>query len=259
MDSPPTFERWHGTSSGGIQTTLSPDRTVVRLTGDIDLAMAEEFGRLLLSLPTATREIVLDVGDLTFADSTLVNFVAVMHEQLTIAVAPSNRWVVELQRLVGLVDKVASSTTRSETGLAPKTTAWGPACTSPRGDVTTPTLLEATRGPPRRRRAAPRSQPPPKIASAAYISRVVAYGSTLSCSDRLTPLPSAAARPLDGGISAAFTVPKYDTAGLFAVDPQSPHEPMCQVSVAPRTGPGQAPGFRHGRSPPMSHHPRMPR
>ena len=106
MQNPPSFEHWAGTPTGGILISLSPELTVVRLTGDIDLAMAHEFGLLLLNLPTSTREIVLDVGDLTFADSTLVKFVGVMHQLLPVTVASPNRWVVELLRMVGLTDKV---------------------------------------------------------------------------------------------------------------------------------------------------------
>jgi hypothetical protein len=101
-----SFESWQGTASGGILTTASGTRTTVRLEGDIDLGMAEEFGRLLLSLPTTSTGIVLDVSGLTFCDSTLVNFVAAVHEQLPVTIAPPNRWVVELLRLVKLADKV---------------------------------------------------------------------------------------------------------------------------------------------------------
>jgi anti-anti-sigma regulatory factor len=102
----PSFEHWDGTATGGILTTISPGRTIVRLEGDIDLSMAEEFGLLLLSLPTDTKEIVLDVRALTFCDSTLVNFVAAVEADLPVTVAPPNRWVVELLRLVGLDERV---------------------------------------------------------------------------------------------------------------------------------------------------------
>lgn len=100
------FQSWQGTTGGGILTTTSGARTTVRLEGDIDPAIAEEFGQLLLGLPTTSTEIVLDVSGLTFCDSTLVNFVTVVREQLPVTIAPSNRWVVELLRLVGLADKV---------------------------------------------------------------------------------------------------------------------------------------------------------
>jgi anti-anti-sigma factor len=107
MDTAPsTFEHWDGTPTGGILTTIGHDRTVVRLEGEIDLTMADEFGQLLLSLPTATSEIVLDVGGLTFCDCTLVNFVAAMEGQLPITVRTPNRWVVELLHLVGLYGRV---------------------------------------------------------------------------------------------------------------------------------------------------------
>jgi hypothetical protein len=69
----PNFESWDGTSSGGILTTVCPQRTVVRLEGEIDLSMSEEFGQLLLSLPSTTAELVLDVSGLTFCDCTLAN------------------------------------------------------------------------------------------------------------------------------------------------------------------------------------------
>jgi anti-anti-sigma factor len=100
------FQSWQGTTSGGVLTTTEGNRTTVRLEGDIDLAMAEEFGQLLLGLPTTATEIVLDVSGLVFCDSTLINFVAAVHEQLPVTIAPPNRWVVELLRLAGLADKV---------------------------------------------------------------------------------------------------------------------------------------------------------
>ena len=102
-----TFQRWDGTPRGGILTTTEGSLTTVRLEGDIDLAMAEEFGQLLLSLPTTSTQIVLDVAGLRFCDSTLVNFVSAMHRHLPVTVAPPNRWVVELLRVVGLADKVS--------------------------------------------------------------------------------------------------------------------------------------------------------
>jgi hypothetical protein len=106
MEPSPSFEHWDGTPTGGILVTLTPERTVVRLEGDIDLAMAVEFGLLMLSLPTATAEIVLDVGALTFCDCTLVNFVAAMQAELPVTVAPPNRWVVELLLVAGLAERV---------------------------------------------------------------------------------------------------------------------------------------------------------
>jgi hypothetical protein len=102
----PTFQSWDGTPSGGILTTVSPERTVVRLEGEIDMSMSGEFGQLLISLPTATAELVLDMAGLTFCDCTLANFVAQMSEQLPVTLAAPNRWVVEFLRLVELADKV---------------------------------------------------------------------------------------------------------------------------------------------------------
>jgi anti-anti-sigma factor len=106
MQSPSTFEHWDGAPRGGIFIASSPDRTVVRLTGEIDLSMSEELGQLLLRLPTTTAEIVLDVSDLRFADCTLVSFVAEMEAHLPITLARPNRWVVELLRLAGVSDHV---------------------------------------------------------------------------------------------------------------------------------------------------------
>jgi hypothetical protein len=100
------FENWEGTPSGGILTLTGPDQTVVRLEGEIDLCMSEEFGQLLLSLPTATEELVLDVAGLTFCDCTLANFVASMLDYMPVTVTPPNRWVVEFLRLVQLADRV---------------------------------------------------------------------------------------------------------------------------------------------------------
>lgn len=102
----PTFESWDGTASGGILTTITPERTVVRLEGEMDMSMSDEFGLLLMSLPTATAELVLDVSGLTFCDCTLAHFVANMAEQLPVSVASPNRWMVEFLRLVDLAGRV---------------------------------------------------------------------------------------------------------------------------------------------------------
>lgn len=101
-----TFQNWDGTPSGGILTFVSPERTVVRLEGEIDMSMSAEFGQLLLSLPAVTTELVLDVAGLTFCDCTLATFVAAMLEHMPVTVTPSNRWVVEFLRLVKLADRV---------------------------------------------------------------------------------------------------------------------------------------------------------
>lgn len=69
--------------------------------------MSDEFGDLLLSLPTATAELVLDVAGLTFCDCTLAHVVAKMSEHLPVIVTPPNRWVVEFLRLVDLADRVS--------------------------------------------------------------------------------------------------------------------------------------------------------
>ena len=100
------FENWDGTPSGGILTTIGPDQTVVRLEGEIDISMSEEFGQLLLSLPTATAELVLDVTGLTFCDCTLASFVVTMLRYMPVTITPRNRWVVDFLQLVHLADQV---------------------------------------------------------------------------------------------------------------------------------------------------------
>jgi hypothetical protein len=100
------FESWTGTTSGGILTTVTPERTVVRLEGEIDLRMSAEFAGLLLSLPTATASLLLDVSGLTFCDCTFASFVAQMSHFLPVTVAAPNRWVLEFLRLVAVDDLV---------------------------------------------------------------------------------------------------------------------------------------------------------
>ena len=100
------FENWDGTPSGGILTIVGPLQTFVRLEGEIDMSMSEEFGQLLLSLPSTTAELVLDVTGLTFCDCTLANFVASMLSYMPITVTPRNPWVIEFLQLVQLFDRV---------------------------------------------------------------------------------------------------------------------------------------------------------
>jgi STAS domain len=102
----PPFEYWDGTPSGGILTTISPGRTVVRLEGEIDLSMSAEFAELLLSLPATTAQLVLDTAGLTFCDSTLAHFVAAMSKEMPVTFAAPNRWILEFLRLVNIDDLV---------------------------------------------------------------------------------------------------------------------------------------------------------
>jgi anti-anti-sigma regulatory factor len=100
------FENWDRTPSGGILTIVGPDQTVVRLDGEIDLSMAGEFARLIASLPSATAELVLDVSALTFCDSTLADFLAVMLRHMPVTVTRPNPWLREFLALIGLADQV---------------------------------------------------------------------------------------------------------------------------------------------------------
>jgi anti-anti-sigma regulatory factor len=100
------FEYWDRAPSGGILTIVGPDQTVVRLDGDIDLSMAGEFAQLVVSLPTATAELVLDVSALTFCDATLAGFLAVMLPHMPITVTGPNRWLREFLSLTGLAEQV---------------------------------------------------------------------------------------------------------------------------------------------------------
>jgi hypothetical protein len=101
-----TFDNLVGALSGGLRTIVGPMQTVVRLEGEIDLSMAAEFGEPLLTLPTVTAELVLDVKGLTFCDATLAGFIAGVLGHMPVTVIHPNRWVREFLALVNLADRV---------------------------------------------------------------------------------------------------------------------------------------------------------
>lgn len=101
-----TFESLDGTRTGGGTAQIGHDRTILHLEGELDLSMAEEFGQFLLTLPTTTPRLDLDLTGLNFCDCTLTQFVATMSELLPVTVATPNRWVMEFLRLVDVPELV---------------------------------------------------------------------------------------------------------------------------------------------------------
>jgi anti-anti-sigma factor len=99
-------EPWDETGSSGIPITVSRAWTVVRLEGEIDLAMAGEFAELIRTLPHETDELVLDVSGLTFCDATFAGFLAAMLTHMPVTVTHSSRWVRDFLTLVALDDLV---------------------------------------------------------------------------------------------------------------------------------------------------------
>jgi anti-anti-sigma factor len=87
---------------GRVLTDVAPAQTVVRLEGEIDLSMSEDLEHLVLTLPSVTSTVLLDVSGVTFCDATLTGFLAAIANRMPITVTPANPRVVELLRLVGL-------------------------------------------------------------------------------------------------------------------------------------------------------------
>lgn len=87
---------------GRVLTDIAPAKSVIRLEGEIDLSMSEDLQRLVVTLPSITCSVVLDVSKVTFCDATLTGFLAGVANRMPIPLTPANARVVELLRLVGL-------------------------------------------------------------------------------------------------------------------------------------------------------------
>jgi anti-anti-sigma regulatory factor len=82
------------------------DRGTVVLRGEIDLALAGILARLAETVPKLSPRVVVDAAEVTFADSTLVDFLAELGTYGPVSVHNSPRAVRELFHLVDLSPEV---------------------------------------------------------------------------------------------------------------------------------------------------------
>jgi anti-anti-sigma factor len=87
---------------GRIATTLGENTVIVRLAGEIDLALDQELRELNEDLARMRLPVVVDAADLAFCDATLVGFLAVAAARNPVRVESANRVVRDLFQLTGL-------------------------------------------------------------------------------------------------------------------------------------------------------------
>lgn len=93
-------------SDGSVLTSIEPGRAVVWLRGQIDLALAADLADLAAHVSDLGPHVVLEVSRMTFCDSTLVNFIAAISEQVAVTVRRPPRWLVDLLDICGQSDHV---------------------------------------------------------------------------------------------------------------------------------------------------------
>jgi hypothetical protein len=115
------LDLWPEIGCSAIVLTVSPAGTVVRLVGDIDLAMAAELTALTRTLPAETDAIVVDVSGLTFCDATFAGFLAVMLTRMPVTVTHSSLWFRDFLALVSLAGlvRILDQPGPQRTGMAP--------------------------------------------------------------------------------------------------------------------------------------------
>jgi hypothetical protein len=86
--------------AGSALTVMDATTTTVWLFGEIDHAMADELAQI--ATHAATPEVILELGRVTFADSSLANFVAVLSQDASVTVKRAARQIVELLTVTGL-------------------------------------------------------------------------------------------------------------------------------------------------------------
>jgi hypothetical protein len=89
---------------GTVCTIIRDHVAVVRLQGDIDLAMNGELARITAGLPSRITDVVLDTSSMTFADVTLVAFVAALLEHHHVRLRDPAAIVRELFAVSGVPD-----------------------------------------------------------------------------------------------------------------------------------------------------------
>jgi anti-anti-sigma regulatory factor len=85
-----------------ILHSIEPGRAVVWLFGEIDLALADDLDRLSGQVRDLAPHLVLDVSQMTFFDTTLMNFIAVVCRDTAVTVRRPPRHLVDLLTICGL-------------------------------------------------------------------------------------------------------------------------------------------------------------
>lgn len=106
MDSPDEFE---------IARFAEPEHILVTVRGDVDLTNAEELGRQLEAAAAEERDVVVDLGGVTFLDSTgirtLVNaYRAARRRGRWISISGARDWVARMLDVTGVAGLMATRT-----------------------------------------------------------------------------------------------------------------------------------------------------
>jgi hypothetical protein len=94
---PPALE-----PAGSVLTSIEPGRAVVWLRGDIDLALTEDLAQLEANVRVLGPHVVLEVSRMTFCDTTLVNFIAGISQEVAVTVRRPPPLLVDMIRICGL-------------------------------------------------------------------------------------------------------------------------------------------------------------
>jgi anti-anti-sigma regulatory factor len=92
--------------AGSVLTSIELGRAVVWLRGEIDLALAPDLTELARHARDLAPHIVLEVSRMTFCDVTLINFIAVISQQVAVTVRRPPRLLVDLLEICGLTGRV---------------------------------------------------------------------------------------------------------------------------------------------------------
>ena len=102
-DPPPSCPRTMAPSAGsgpGTVTTVVVDgELVVRMAGEIDLALRPELDVVIRQVAEHAGRVILDAGDVTFCDGTLPGFLVELHGGGPVSVRAASRLVGEVLTL----------------------------------------------------------------------------------------------------------------------------------------------------------------
>jgi len=93
--------------TSGIRVEAGPDETVVRLEGDIDIALRDEAGLAMAAVLAHDARVVVDASDATFVDSSGIAFVlqlqhAVTEAGLRVSLRDPHRVVRDVLEVLGV-------------------------------------------------------------------------------------------------------------------------------------------------------------
>ena len=110
--------------SGGIEILDDPDRSVVRLWGDVDALLRDQASAALVQLLERGGPYVVDVADVTFIDSAGLAFILQLHrvagdEGTHVVLRDPPTLVMDMLDLLGIGIPFEFSTGRSPVPLRP--------------------------------------------------------------------------------------------------------------------------------------------